>query len=395
MAKGVYIVSGARTAVGRAIKGTLKDTRPEDLGALAIKAAVQRAGLPANGVDKKEEEIIDDVIMGCAMPEGTQGMNMARMIGLLAGLHYKVSAVTINRFCSSGLQAIAMGAQNILCGFSDCVVAGGVESMSTVPMGGYNLLPHPGLMLEICPEAYTPMGVTAENVVAKYNLTREEMDAYAAGSHQKAAAAQKNGAFADQIVPVPVKNYATGETFDFVTDECVRADTTTEGLSKLKGVFKVGGSVTAGNSSPTNDGGAAVVLMSEAAMKKHKVEPLLRFVNFQVAGVPPDIMGIGPAAAVPKLLNKAKVKPEEIGLYEFNEAFAAQAVAVLKSLDFVDPSLVNVNGGAIALGHPLGCTGAKLTVQLAYEMKKRNAKYGIVSMCIGGGMGAAGLFELP
>lgn len=394
MAKGVYIVSAARTAVGRAVKGTLKDTRPEDLGAIVVKAAVERAKLPLDGLDSKGEPIIDDVIMGCAMPEGMQGMNMARLIGLLSGLNYKVSGMTINRFCSSGLQAIALAAQNIMCGFSDVIVAGGVESMSAVPMGGYNLLPHPGLIFEICPEAYTPMGITAENVVEKYKLTREEMDAFAAASHQKAAAAQKAGAFNEQIVPVPVKNWATGETFEFVTDECVRPDTTVETLAKLKPVFKQGGSVTAGNSSPTNDGAAAVVLMSEAAMKKYGVEPMIRFVNYQVAGVPPEIMGIGPSAAVPKLLKKTKVKPADIGLWELNEAFAAQSVAVLKLLDFVDPALVNVNGGAIALGHPLGCTGAKLTVQIAYEMKKRNVKYGVVSMCIGGGMGAAALFEL-
>ncbi len=391
--RNVYIVSVARTAIGRAIKGTLKDTRPEDLGGIAIKAAVARAGLPANGLDAKEEAIIDDVIMGCAMPEGTQGMNIARMAAYFGGLHYKVPAVTVNRFCSSGLQAIAMAAQNIGCGYSEVIVAGGVESMSTVPMGGYNLLPNPTLM-QVSPEVYTPMGITAEYVVDKYGLTRLEMDEFAAKSHQKAAAAIKDGKFKDEIVPLQVKNWATGEMITFDTDEGVRADTTAEGLSKLKGAFKVGGSVTPGNSSPINDGAAAVVVASEEAVKKYNLTPLLRFVNFQVAGVPPEIMGIGPTAAIPRVLQKAGLKPSDIGLWELNEAFAAQSLAVLKTLDYIDPTFVNVNGGAIALGHPLGCTGAKLTCTLAHEMRRRGTKYGIVSMCIGGGMGGAGLFEL-
>jgi acetyl-CoA acyltransferase len=350
-----------------------------------VKAAVERAGIPA--------EAVDDLIMGCAMPEGTQGMNIARMIGFLAGLPYQSSAYTINRFCSSGLQAIALAAQNVMVGWNDIVVAGGVESMSTVPMGGYNLLPHPGLM-ETYPEGYTPMGITAELVVAKYGLTREEMDQFAAASHQKAAAAIAAGKYADEIVPLTVKNWATGEMVEFKIDECVRADTTAEGLGKLKGAFKVGGSVTAGNSSPINDGGAAVVVASEEAVKRYNLKPLARFVNFQVAGVPPEIMGIGPAEAVPKLLKKTGLTFKDIGRFEFNEAFAAQSCAVLKLLPEVDPALVNINGGAIALGHPLGCTGAKLSVSIINEMRRTNTKYGIVSMCIGGGMGGAGLFEL-
>ncbi|MBM4394956.1 MAG: thiolase family protein [Deltaproteobacteria bacterium] len=380
-----YIVSGARTAVGRAIKGTLKDVRPEDLAGVAVKEAVARSGVP--------QAEIDDLILGCAMPEGTQGMNIARVVSFMAGLPVESSAMTINRFCSSGLQAIALAAQNVMCGFSDAIVAGGVESMSTVPMGGYNLLPHPGLM-ETNPEVYTPMGVTAENVVAKYGLTREEMDQFACNSHMKAVTAQKEGKFEGEIVPVPYRNWATGETCSFAKDECPRGDTTLEGLAKLKGVFKQGGSVTAGNSSPTNDGAAAVVVVSEEALKRHNLKPLVRFVNFQVAGVPPEIMGIGPAAAVPKLIRKTGLKYDDVGLWELNEAFAAQSVAVVKLVPEINTANLNVNGGAIALGHPLGCTGAKLTVQIMNEMQRRKAKYGVVGMCIGGGMGAAGLFEL-
>ena len=383
--KAAYIVSGARTPVGKAVKGTLKDVRPEDLASIAVKEAIVRSGIPV--------QEFDDVILGCAMPEGSQGMNIARIAGIMAGLPVEVSGMTINRFCSSGLQAIALAAQNIMCGFSDAIVAGGVESMSAVPMGGFNMLPHPDLM-EVNPEVYTPMGITAENVVAKYGLTREEMDLFAYNSHMKAVAAQNAGRFRDEIVPVPYKNWTTGKMELFERDECPRPDTTLEGLAKLKGAFKQGGSVTAGNSSPINDGAAAVVVVSEEMLRRHNLQPVLRFVNFQVAGVPPEIMGIGPAFAVPKLMKKTGMKYDDIGLWELNEAFAAQSLAVLKLLPEVDQTRLNVNGGAIALGHPLGCTGAKLTVQIMYEMRRRQTRYGVVGMCIGGGMGAAGLFEL-
>ncbi|MBL6975205.1 MAG: thiolase family protein [Deltaproteobacteria bacterium] len=383
--KTAYIVSATRTAVGRGKKGTLKNARPEYLAGVVTKEAIAR-------VDGLKGEDVDDIIHGCAMPEGNQGMNIARIIGFKAGLPYTVPAYTINRFCSSGLQAIALAAQNIICGWNDVVVAGGVECMSQVPMGGYNLLPDPDLV-DVSPEVFTPMGNTAELLADKFNVTREEADGFAYNSHMKAVKAIAEGKFKDEIVGVEVKNYATGETSTFDTDECPRKDTTKEGLAKLKPVFKMGGSVTAGNSSPINDGAAAVVVMSEEAVKKYNATPIARFVNFQVAGVPPEIMGIGPTEAVPKLWSKAGVTDADIGIYELNEAFACQAYYCGKKLE-IDPAKVNVNGGAIALGHPLGCTGAKLTVQILHEMKRRNEKYGVVSMCIGGGMGAAGLFEL-
>jgi acetyl-CoA acyltransferase len=300
--------------------------------------------------------------------------------------------MTINRFCSSGLQAIALAAQNVMCGFNDVIVAGGVECMSQVPMGGFNLLPDPDLV-DVNPEVFTPMGNTAEILAERFGVTRELADEFACDSHRKAKAAQDRGAFRDEIIPVQYKDYATGEMRMFDTDECVRGDTTIEGLAKLKPVFKKDGLVTAGNSSPINDGAAAVVVMSEEALKRYGVKPMLRFVNYQVAGVPPEVMGIGPTEAIPKLFRKAGVRDADIALYELNEAFAAQAAYCVRKLE-LDPAKVNVNGGAIALGHPLGATGAKLTVQIAYEMRRRNARYGVVSMCIGGGMGAAGLFEL-
>lgn len=379
-----YIVSAVRTAVGRGLKGTLKDVRPEDLGAVVVKEAIARVP----GLSPSE---VDDIIMGCAMPEATQGMNIARIIGFIAGLPSSVPAMTINRFCSSGLQAIALAAQNIMCGFNDVIVAGGVESMSSVPMGGYNLLPHPDVV-DMTPEVFTPMGNTAEIVAERFGITREEQDRFAYESHMKAVKAQNEGRFREEIVPLKVKVWG-GEPIIFDKDECIRPDTTLEGLANLKPVFKKDGTVTAGNSSPINDGAAVVVVMSEDAVKRYNAKPMLRFVNYQVAGVPPEIMGIGPTEAIPKLFKKSGVVDNDIGLYELNEAFAAQAVYCVKKLE-IDPSKVNVNGGAIALGHPLGATGAKLTVTLAYEMRRRNTKYGVVSMCIGGGMGAAGLFEL-
>jgi acetyl-CoA acyltransferase len=387
MSRNVYIVSAVRTAVGKAIKGTLRSYRPEDLAAEPIKEALRRLG------DKLPKEDVDDVIMGCAFPEGTQGMNVSRIALYLAGLPYTVPAMTVNRFCSSGLQAIALGAQGISAGYMDVVVAGGVESMSTVPMGGYNLLPHPSLIKDY-PEAYTSMGITAEIVADKYGLTREMQDQFAVDSNRKAAAAIAAGKFKEQIVPLQVWNYEKGEMVTFDTDEGPRADTSLEGLGKLKPAFKQGGTVTAGSSSQVSDGGAAVVLMSEEAVKKYGVTPLARFVNFQVAGVPPEVMGIGPAEAIPKLFKKAGITDSDVAFYELNEAFAAQSLGVLKLLEGrIDPAKVNPNGGAIALGHPLGCTGAKLAVQTIYELKRTGGKYGVVSMCIGGGMGGAGLIE--
>ncbi len=389
MSKNVYIVSAARTAVGKAIKGTLRSYRPEDLGANAIKEVLSRVAGKFPAAD------VDDVIMGCAMPEGTQGMNISRMCMFLAGMPYTVPAFTVNRFCSSGLQAIALGAQAIAAGYSEVILAGGVESMSTVPMGGYNLLPHPGLIVDY-PAAYTGMGITAEIVADKYGVTRLMQDEFAVKSNVKAAAAIKAGKFKDEIVPLQVYDYEKGAMVTFDTDEGPRADTTLEGLSKLKPAFKTTGSVTAGSSSQVSDGGAAVLLMSEEAVKKYDLAPLARFVGFQVAGVPPEIMGIGPSEAIPKLFKKHGIGDKDVSFYELNEAFAAQAIACLNLLSQsvgLDASKVNPNGGAIALGHPLGCTGAKLAVQTIYELKRTGGKYGVISMCIGGGMGGAGLIE--
>ncbi len=389
MSKNVYIVSAARTAVGKAIKGTLRSYRPEDLGANAIKEVLSRVAGKFPAAD------VDDVIMGCAMPEGTQGMNISRMCMFLAGMPYTVPAFTVNRFCSSGLQAIALGAQAIASGYSEVILAGGVESMSTVPMGGYNLLPHPGLIVDY-PAAYTGMGITAEIVADKYGVTRLMQDEFAVKSNVKAAAAIKAGKFKDEIVPLQVYDYEKGAMVTFDTDEGPRADTTLEGLSKLKPAFKTTGSVTAGSSSQVSDGGAAVLLMSEEAVKKYDLAPLARFVGFQVAGVPPEIMGIGPSEAIPKLFKKHGIGDKDVSFYELNEAFAAQAIACLNLLSQsvgLDASKVNPNGGAIALGHPLGCTGAKLAVQTIYELKRTGGKYGVISMCIGGGMGGAGLIE--
>jgi acetyl-CoA acyltransferase len=373
------IVSAVRTAVGRGNKGSLANSRPEDLAAIVIKAAIERVpGL--NPAD------VEDVVFGCAMPEGEQGYNIARYAALIAGVPDSVPAMTVNRFCSSGLQTIAQSAERILAGGADIVVAGGVESMSAVPMTGWKPSPHPGL-LESHQEAYMPMGLTAEEVAAKYNVSRADQDQFAVNSQQKAAAAIESGAFAGQIAGVPLAN---GKVFE--RDELPRGDTTVEGLGKLKPAFKQGGSVTAGNASPVSDGAAAVVIMSADKAKELGLTPLGWFRGFQVAGVAPEIMGIGPIAAIPKLLKKTGVKLEEIDLFELNEAFASQSLAVIRELG-IDASKVNVNGGAIALGHPLGATGAKLTTQVLYELGRRKARYGVVTMCIGGGMGAAGLFE--
>jgi acetyl-CoA acyltransferase len=389
MAK-VYIVSAVRTAVGKAFKGTLKDTRPDDLGAVAIAGAVAR-------VPSLDPARIDDVIFGCAMPEGEQGMNVARICALKADLPDTVPAMTINRFCSSGLQAVALAAERIMAGFADIVVAGGTESMTMVPMGGNKPSFNPEI-IETRPEVFMPMGLTAEEVVRRYRVARDDQDAFAYRSHGRALAAIREGRFRDEITPVRTVVYvaenggrAAARTVTFEVDEGPRADTTLEALAKLRPVFDLNGTVTAGNSSQVSDGAAAAVVVSGRALKELGVEPLGRFLGYAVAGVPPEIMGIGPVEAVPKLLKRLRIKQSRVDLVELNEAFAAQSLPVIRSLG-LDPDRVNVNGGAIALGHPLGCTGAKLTATLLHEMKRRNAELGLVTMCIGGGMGAAGLF---
>jgi len=386
-----YIISSVRTAVGRAYRGSLKDTRPDDLGAAAIRGALSK-------VPNLDPARIDDVIFGCAMPEGEQGMNVARTCSLLAGLPDGVPAMTINRFCSSGLQSIAMAAERIMAGFADVIVAGGTESMTMVPMGGNKPSFHPGI-LETRPEAFLPMGLTAEKVAARYQVTRDDQDQFAYHSHRKALAAIEQGKFADEIVPVSTVVYREGDDgtpvrkeIVFEADEGPRADTTLEALAKLKPAFDARGTVTAGNSSQMSDGAAASIVVSEKALKELGAEPLARFLGFAVAGVAPDVMGIGPMEAIPKLLKRMRVKATRLDLVELNEAFAAQALPIIRELS-LDPDKVNVNGGAIALGHPLGCTGAKLTATLLHEMKRRGPSLGVVSMCIGGGMGAAGLFE--
>jgi acetyl-CoA acyltransferase len=386
-----YIISSVRTAVGKAYRGSLKDTRPDELGAAAIRGALSR-------VPALDPERIDDVIFGCAMPEGEQGMNVARICALLAGLPDSVPAMTINRFCSSGLQSIALAAERILAGFADVIVAGGTESMTMVPMGGNKPSFHPGL-IENRPEIFLPMGLTAEEVARRYKVTREDQDLFAYHSHRKALAAISEGRFREEIVPVPTVVFREGsggkpvpERIVFETDEGPRADTTLEALAKLKPAFDARGTVTAGNSSQMSDGAAASIVVSEKALKELGAEPMARFLGFAAAGVAPEVMGIGPIAAIPKLLKRVRVKATRLDLIELNEAFAAQALPVIRELS-LDPDKVNVNGGAIAMGHPLGCTGAKLTATLLHEMKRKNASLGLVSMCIGGGMGAAGLFE--
>ena len=382
------IVSYARTPIGRAKKGSLKDTRPEEFAAPVLKELVKRTpGL--------KPEMVDDVMVGCAMPEGEQGMNIARLIGLLAGFPVEVPATTINRFCSSGSQSIAWAADTIKSGSNEIVIAGGVESMSLVAMGGNKLIADPAVMEEM-PNAYAGMGTTAEVVARQFNISREDQDAYAATSHHRAAAAIAAGKFADEIVPLKVRTMDDGKWRELVfdSDEGPRADTSVEGLAKLKPVFDPRGSVTAGNASQINDGAAFVVVMSEERAKAMGL-PIQAYVrSWVVAGVPPDIMGIGPAKAVPKLLAKTGLKLVDIDLVEINEAFASQSVYCCRELA-LDPAKTNVNGGAIATGHPLGATGAVLTCKLLGEMKRRNAKRGIVTMCIGGGMGFAYLLERP
>ncbi|HMG33891.1 MAG TPA: acetyl-CoA C-acyltransferase [Blastocatellia bacterium] len=390
--KDAVIVSSVRTAVGKAPRGTLKDTRPDDMAAATIKAAVERAP----GV---EVSMIEDVILGCATPEAESGMNVARQAAWLAGIPKETSAVTINRFCSSGLQAIAFAAERIRCGWADCIVAGGTETMSMIPMGGHNIRPNPTLV-ETIPDFYLSMGLTAENVARKYSISREEADQFALASHQKAIAAIAEGRFKDEIVPVKVrtveldaKGKRAARELSFHTDEGPRADTSMEALAKLRPAFHARGTVTAGNSSQTSDGAAAALVMSDVKAKELGLRPMARMIAFATAGVDPDYMGIGPVQAVPKALKIAGLTLDQIEVIELNEAFAAQALAVVKELG-IDQSRLNVNGGAVALGHPLGCTGAKLTATLLHEMRRRNARYGMVTMCVGGGMGAAGIFEL-
>lgn len=386
MAREAVIVAGARTAVGRAVRGTLRSYRAEDMAKESVKAAWERAG----DLDKA---LVDDIVIGCAFPEGSQGLNMARPIALYAGFPDTVPAMTVNRFCSSGLQTIAQSCERIVANGADVIIAGGVESMSMVPMGGLRYTPNPGL-LEMMPEVYIQMGVTAENVVREYKISRQDMDQFAYDSHQKAGKAQDQELFKEEIVPLEVTTTTLDgpSTVVFDEDECVRRDTSLEALAKLKPAYMPEGQVTAGNASPMNDGAAAVVLMSREKAEALGVKPWMRFVGYAVAGVPPEIMGIGPVKAIPKVLERTGLKLEDIDLIELNEAFASQSLAVIRTLE-LNPEKVNVNGGAIALGHPLGATGAKLTVQIMHEARRRKAKYVMVTMCIGGGMGAAGIFE--
>ncbi|MCH8267118.1 MAG: acetyl-CoA C-acyltransferase [Acidobacteria bacterium] len=390
------IVTSLRTAIGKAPRGTLRYTRPDDMAAVVLSEALRRTpGLQA--------EEIEDVILGCAIPEGEQGHNMARIATLRAGLPPTVSAMTINRFCSSGLQSIAMAAERILAGFGDVILAGGAESMSMVPMTGHKLAPNPYLT-DSYPDVYLNMGLTAENLARKYSITREDADAFALASHQKAAAAIRDGKFKDEIVPLEVTTTVVSGGQDgngsnteskrktFAVDECPRSDASLEALAKLRPVFHVRGTVTAGNSSQMSDGAAAAVVMSGERARALGLKPLARFLAFATGGVPPEVMGIGPVVAIPKALRLAGVKLADIDLVELNEAFAAQALAVIREVG-LDPAKVNVNGGAVALGHPLGCTGAKLTATLLAEMKRRGSRYGMVTMCVGGGQGAAGIFE--
>jgi len=386
----VVLVSAVRTPVGRAFKGTLRATRPDELAALAIKGALAR--IPQ--LDSKE---IEDVILGCAMPEAEQGMNVARIASLRAGLPVEVSAVTINRFCSSGLQAIAMAAERIMSGGAEVMIAGGTESMSMIPMGGNKISPNPWLV-DHYPDAYLSMGLTAERLASRFGITRAECDQFSLRSHQKALAAIASRKFEDECVPVPV-SFSTPngskpkkQEITFKVDEGPRADTSLEALAALKAAFHVKGVTTAGNSSQMSDGAAAAVVMSADRAKAVGITPLVRYVSFATAGYKPEEMGLGPVFAIPKALKIAGLKLSDIDVIELNEAFAAQSLAVIKE-GGLDPECVNPNGGAIALGHPLGCTGAKLTASVIREMKRRKARYGMVTMCVGGGMGAAGIFE--
>jgi len=385
-----YIVSTVRTAVGKAPRGSLRHTRPDDLGATALRGALGR--IPSLVSDQ-----IEDVIMGCAMPEAEQGYNLGRLVALRAGLPDAVAGCTVNRLCSSGLQTIAMATQAIAWGQAEVIVAGGAESMSLIPMGGHQFSPNPELLTDM-PAAYITMGLTAENVAAQYHISRADQDAFALRSHQKALAAQVAGKFKAEIVPVTVEEteYIEGQLhrrqFTFDTDEGPRSDTSLEALAQLKPVFKADGTVTAGTSSQMSDGAAATIVMAAKTIQELGLQPLAQLRGFAVAGVPPEMMGIGPVAVIPKVLKQVGLTLDDIGLIELNEAFAAQSLAVIRELG-LNEDIVNVNGGAIALGHPLGCSGAKLTATLLHEMQRRGTRYGMVTMCVGGGMGAAGVFE--
>ena len=390
--KEAVIVAAVRTAVGKAPRGTLRRTRPEAMAVTVIKALLERTP----GLDSGE---IDDIIVGCSNPEAEQGANIGRSLVNAAGLPDEVSGMTVNRFCSSGLQSIAQASERIMTDQADCIIAGGVESMSLIPMGGNMMYPYEALIRER-PGAYEPMGLTAENVAERYNISREDQDGFACQSHMRAGAAINAGRFKDEITPIEVEKQSfdpeTGryrfDTIVFDTDEGYRPETSVEGLARLKPAFRKNGSVTAGNSSQTSDGAAMVMVMSKEKAKALGLKPMATFRGYQVAGVEPEYMGIGPLKAIPKLMNRTGKKIEDMDLIELNEAFASQALAVVRGLD-LDPARTNVNGGAIALGHPLGCTGAKLTTTILYEMARREARWGVVSMCIGFGMGAAGLFE--
>jgi acetyl-CoA acyltransferase len=385
------IVSSVRTAVGKAPKGTLRDTRPDEMGATVIKEALARA----EGVALTE---VEDVIMGCAMPEAEQGMNVARAAAIRAGLPVETSAMTINRFCSSGLQSIAIAADRIRTGAADVIVAGGLETMSLIPMGGHTIRPNPYLV-EHYPDFYLNMGLATENVARKYEVSREAQDEFSYQSHQRAAAAQDAGKFADEIVPLTVvfeeldeRGRKQRREVTFEKDEGVRRDTSAESLAKLRPAFHAKGTITAGNASQMSDGAAAAVVMSDERARALGLKPLARFVAYATAGCPPEEMGIGPVYAIPKVLKIAGLTQDQIDVFELNEAFAAQSLAVIRTLS-LDPAKVNVNGGAIALGHPLGCTGAKLTATALRELERRGGRYAMVTMCVGGGMGAAGIFE--
>lgn len=388
--KQAYIVSSVRTAVGKAPRGTLRNMRPDDMGAVVTKAAIERV----KGLDPAR---IDDVIFGCAFPEAEQGFNLGRVIVQRAGLPDSIPGTTVNRFCASGLQTIAMAHQAIATGQAEVIVAGGAESMSLIPMGGHYLAPNPEILANN-PGVYSTMGLTAENLAQQYRISREDQDAFALRSHQKALAAIAEGRFAEEIVPLQVREnlYVDGKLQliekVFQVDEGPRLDTSLEALAKLPPAFRVDGTVTAGNSSQMSDGAAATVVMSDRALEQLGVQPLGRMLGYAVAGVPPEIMGIGPVEAVPKVLKQVGLTLDDIGLVELNEAFAAQSLAVIRKLG-LHQEVVNVNGGAIALGHPLGCTGAKLTATILHEMKRRGVRYGLVTMCVGGGMGAAAVFE--
>jgi acetyl-CoA acyltransferase len=387
--KKAYILASYRTPGCRANKGKLKDMRPDDLAAVAIKGLVERTGI--------DPSTVNDVYLGCAFPEAEQGMNVGRVAAMKAGMPVEVPGQTVNRFCSSGLQTIAMAAERIMCGFADCIIAGGVESMSRVPLGGMKYSANPGLMAE-WPESFASMGITAEIVAEQYGIDRLMMDEFAVASNRKAAAAIEAGRFADELIPVEIeKNRLVdgrmrSEKKLVTVDDGVRPGTTVETLSRLRSAFKVGGPVTAGNSSQMTDGAAATLVVSEDYLEKIGKGPMARFIAFSANGCAPEVMGIGPVKAIPAALEMAELKLEDIDLIELNEAFAAQALAVIQTLG-LNKEIVNVNGGAIALGHPLGCTGAKLTATLLHEMGRRGSRYGLVSMCIGGGMGATGVFE--